>query len=64
MNCSICGRHVSEGLILRRINEYGVKGVWACEGCLPKGALPADAVLDPVLDVFRRAGADGGERRG
>lgn len=32
MSCEICGRSViKDGVSLYRINEYGIKGKWACE---------------------------------
>ena len=38
MNCFFCNRGMAQGVSLYRINEKGVKGVWACDTHRPAGS--------------------------
>lgn len=55
-NCAVCNRHVSEDrVVLHRVNEKGIPGIFVCEPCLtPEQRAALDPETKHLTDTLRQ----------
>lgn len=55
MKCVVCGRGMAHGVTLYRINEKGVKGVWACDQHRPAASPHLDPEVREIVRIIEDA---------
>lgn len=60
MECEICKRNpIDDGVVLHRVNEKGVNGIWRCDTCLtPEQRASRDPVVDDIVKIIEQDNRD------